>query len=107
MTRPASAQRLAVRTSATTLSLVALGALLGVTALGTFRAAATPLTVTSVRIGPSISPYANSIGGGIGAHTDRVWGHPDGGAIGQDSNCIRRADRRVDKHKPRRNCSDD
>jgi hypothetical protein len=102
MTRPASAQRSMVLTSAT-----ALGALLGVAALGTFGAAAGPLTATSIRVGPSISPYANNIGGGIGAHTDRVWGHPDGGTAGQDSNCIRRGDHRVDKHKPRRSCSDD
>ena len=107
MTRPASAQRSMVLTSATALSLTALGTLVSVAALGTFHAAAGPLTATSLRVGSSISPYANSIGGGIGAHTDRAWGHPDGGTAGQDSNCIRRADHRVDKHKPRRNCGDD
>ena len=107
MTRPASAQRSMVRTSATALSMVALGALFSVAALGPSRAAAATLTVSGVRIGPSISPYANNIGGGIGAHTDRVWGHPDGGPTGQGSNCFRRTDHRVDKRQPRRNCSDD
>jgi hypothetical protein len=63
----------------------------------------------AVRIGPSLSvtPYTNNIGGGIGAHTDRAWGHPDGGGTSGHGACARRTDQRLDKRAPRRNCPTD
>ena len=103
MARPASGQRVVVLASIT--------AFAAVMALGTVQAAAGPLTANGVRIGPSIgpsvSPYANSIGAGIGAHTDRVWGHPDGGDTTGHVSCARRTDKRLDKREPRRNCPTD
>ena len=98
MARPASGQRAVVFASI---------AALGIVALGPLQAVAGPLTVGSVRIGPSVgvSPYANNIGGGIGAHTDRVWGHPDGGGTTGQGSCARRTDHH--KREPRRNCPTD
>jgi hypothetical protein len=83
-------------------------AALGVAAHSTVPAAAGAVTVNSVRIGgPSISTYANSIGGGIGAHTDRAWGHPDGGGTTSQGSCARRTGQRLDKRERRRNCPTD
>ena len=100
MACPASGQRLMVLASV---------AALGVAAFGTVQAAAGTVTLNSVRIGgpPSISPLANSIGGGVGAHTDRAWGHPDGGGTSGQGSCARRTDQRTNKRAPRRNCPTD
>ncbi len=99
MAGPASRHRLVVLISLTTL---------GVVAFGSVGAGAGPVGVGSVRIGPSVgaAPYADNLGGGVGAHTDRVWGHPDGGSTAHTS-CVRRTDQRHNKRQPRRQCGDD
>ena len=86
------------------LVLISLTAL-GVVTFAPLGASAGPLVAGGMRIGPSlhVTPYADNLGGGLGAHTDRVWGHPDGGGTGQGAaDCYRRTDQRRDKHELRR-----
>jgi len=89
-------------------SLAAFGAV----ALAAGGAAATSLT-SSARISPAMS-HVDSLGGGFGAHTDRIFG-PGGDSSGTFAECYRRAYQRLAKAdsnggsetisaKARRNC---
>jgi hypothetical protein len=68
---------------------------LGGSALAPVGAAAASLNINSVRVSPPSSSFVNSFSGGLGAHTDKVWGHGEGGGANAPhplsfSECYRR-----------------
>ncbi len=77
-------------------SLVALASLTaaGAAALAASEVAAMGLT-DSVRVSPAMS-HVNTLGGGFGPHTDRVFG-PGGGSSQDFAECYRRAYWKLEK----------
>jgi hypothetical protein len=93
------------RKRSTILVSLALGmGALGTGALAPVGAAAASLTTNSMRISPASSPFVNSLSGGIGAHTDKVWGHGDGDDASPRplsfAECYRRTFRKLKKRDP-------
>ena len=78
---------------------------LGILALGAAGASAMSLGGPGTRIGPPTShtsPFVNTLGGGVGVHTDRVFGPGGAGPVHPSSfsECYRRAYLRLEKLDP-------